>query len=197
GEFIVRLILAVLYNIVVKLVSYSANSLSAFLCCWWRRFRQLSSIMVVQKRNKVVTIQQSQQFQLACLIFIMMIILMKIVPYTTCHRLTVRVGGNSANTTALLNSIRDFWPCSEKPNCFYQKNSINCTKMTNIKITLNFTDGVGLKPPPLMAALSFAIKKYNEKVLNGAYIEMNKNKPLELILCDTNSDILKWETGYR
>jgi len=50
--------------------------------------------------------------------------------------------------------------------------------------------------PPLIAALSMAMKDYKSGLFNNVYIDMNKNKPLELILCDKRMDILQWVRCY-
>lgn len=68
--------------------------------------------------------------------------------------------------------------------------------MTKLSIILNFNDEGGLKPPPLIAALSTAMKKNRRGLLKGAHFEMDQDKPLELIVCDKRMNMLQWVRSY-
>ncbi|XP_060881985.1 uncharacterized protein LOC132953626, partial [Metopolophium dirhodum] len=152
-----------------------------------------SSKMDLPKRNNVVS--KWFPYKIICLMLFLVIVMTKIVSYT-CQDLTGSISNNGVSKIVFSIPVEDLWSCSGKKNCYYQRNSKNCTKMTQLSLRLSLTGVSGLKPPPLIAALSTAMKKNRRGLFMDPFNAMDKNKPLELILCDKRLDMLQWVRRY-
>ncbi|XP_029341779.1 uncharacterized protein LOC107884595 isoform X2 [Acyrthosiphon pisum] len=145
------------------------------------------------KRNKVN--YKRFPYKIICLMLFLAIVMMKIVSYT-CQDLAGSISNNGVSKTVFSIPVDNLWPCGGKPNCYYQYNSKNCTKMTQLSIRLSLTGLGGLKPPPLIVTLSTVMKKNRRRLFKDPYNVMDQNKPLELILCDKRLDMLQWVRCY-
>lgn len=93
---------------------------------------------------------------------------------TSKHVITARSGSNNNNRIITIGS----------------KTILQATYHYNIIIFYC------LYRPPLIAALSTAMKKNRRGLLKGAHFEMDQDKPLELIVCDKRMNMLQWVRSY-